>query len=203
MLRRTLIGFGLATVLVAPGIAQDREAAARERVEQERQALAQAQEKEKQKEKEAAERQAIERAKAQDQEKRERDAGQPINVRVELTIRDQRGTAPPETKTVSLVTSDRRFGRIRTGGNIRTEKFGPQEVRLNVDALPTITPDGRIRLNLTVEYRPADTETHPSTSISETIECLLVAGQPLAVTKSADPNSDRSVTVEVKATILK
>jgi hypothetical protein len=197
MLRRTLFGFGLAIALACPAVAQGQEAAAQERArEQERVRQAQAQEGEKEK-------QAVERAKAQEQERRERDAGQLINVRVELTIRDQRGSASPDTKTVTLVTSDRRFGRIRTGGNIRTEKFGIQEVRLNVDALPTITPDGRIRLNLTVEYRPADTESHPSNNISETIECLLASGQPLAISKSADPNSDRSVTVEVKATILK
>jgi hypothetical protein len=56
---------------------------------------------------------------------------------------------------------------------------------------------------VTFEYRPADTETSPSNSISEMLEPVLASGQVLAVTKSADPNSDRSVTVEVKATILK
>ncbi|MGH9313258.1 MAG: hypothetical protein ACRD1S_08680 [Vicinamibacterales bacterium] len=202
MVRRTLIGFGLALALAGPTFAQDQEAAAQER---DKAALtrAQAQEKERQKEQEAADRQALERAKAQEQERRERETGQPINVRVELTIRDQRGTAQPETKTVAIVTADRTNGRVRTGGNVRTEKFGVQDVRLNVDARPIILREGQIRLFVTFEYRPADTEASPSNNISEMLECVLVSGQPLAVTKSADPNSDRSVTVEVKATILK
>jgi hypothetical protein len=191
MLRRTLIGFGLALVLATAVGAQDQPAPAQQQPRQpDRERAAQ----EKEKEKEAAER---------EKERRDGGTGQPINVRIELTIRDQRGNTAPDTKTVSLVTADRRFGRIRTGGTIRTEKFGMQEVRLNVDALPTVMPDGRIRVNLTVEYRPADTETHASNNVSETIECVLVSGQPLAVSKSADPNSDRSVTVEVKATTLK
>jgi hypothetical protein len=200
MLRRTLVGLGLLLVIGSSPSAQFQSSAAQER-EATAQARAQAQEKEK--EKEAAERQAAERAKAQEQERREREAGQPINVRVELTIRDQRGTAPPETKTVSIVTADRTSGRVRTGGNVRTEKFGVQDVRLNVDTRPVILRDGLIKLFVTFEYRPADTETSPSNNISEMLECVLASGQSLGVTKSADPNSDRSVTVEVKATILK
>lgn len=201
MLRRTLIGLvGFALTITPPVFAQPQEAAAQERSardqERARQALAQEQEKEKEK-------QAVERAKAQEQERREREAGQPVNVRIELTIRDQRGTVPPETKTVALVTADRTAGRVRTGGNVRTEKFGMQEVRLNVDARPVILRDGQIRLFVTFEYRPADTESSPSNNISEMLECVLSSGQSLGVSKSADPNSDRSVTVEVKATILK
>jgi hypothetical protein len=200
MLRRTLVVLGLALAMGSPALSQDRQPP-----DQEREAVAQprtpAQEKER--EKEVAERQALERAKAQEQERREREAGQPVNVRLELTIRDQRGTAQPETKTVSIVTADRTNGRVRTGGNVRTEKFGIQDVRLNVDARPIILKDGQVRLFMTFEYRPADTEASPSNNISEMIECVLVSGQPLTVSKSADPNSDRSVTVEVKATILK
>jgi hypothetical protein len=201
MLRRTLAGLGLVLAIGfspsaqgQPSTAQEREAAA--------QARAQAQEKEREKEAAERERQA-QRARAEEQERREREAGQPVNIRIELTIRDQRGATQPDTKTVSLVTADRSPSRIRTGGNVRTEKFGVQDVRLNVDARPTLIRDGRLRLFMTFEYRPADTETSPSNNISEMIECVLVPDQPLIVSKSADPNSDRSVTVEVKATILK
>jgi len=201
MLRRTLVGLALVLVVGSSPSAQNQSSAAQER-EAVAQARAQAQEKEKEKEATERDRQAQERAKAQEQERREQ-AGQPVNVRVELTIRDQRGSAPPESKTVAIVTADRTAGRVRTGGNVRTEKFGVQDVRLNVDARPQILRDGQIRLFLTFEYRPADTEVSPSNNISEMLECVLASGQSLGVTKSADPNSDRSVTVEVKATILK
>jgi hypothetical protein len=202
MLRRTLVGLGLVLVIGSSPSAQNQSSAAQER-EAAAQARTQAQQKEKEKEAAESVRKTLEIAKAQEQERREREVGQPINVRVELTIRDQRGTAPPDTKTVSIVTADRTNGRVRTGGNIRTEKFGIQEVRLNVDARPVILRDGQIRLFVTFEYRPADTEASPSNNISEMLECVLASGQSLGVTKSADPNSDRSVTVEVKATILK
>jgi hypothetical protein len=143
----------------------------------------------------------------QPQEKeRERDAGgQPVNIRIELTIRDQRGAGQPDVKTVNLVAADRSVGRIRTSGNVETAKHGFRGVNLNVDARPMILRDGQIRLNLTLEYQPAaaDAGAMPSNMVSETIECVIPSGQPLMVSKSADPISDRSVTVEVKATILK
>lgn len=202
MLRRTLVGLGLALVIGSSPSAQNQSSAAQER-EATAQARAQAQEKEKEKEASERDRQAAERAKAQEQERREREAGQPVNIRIELTIRDQRGAAQPDTKTVSLVTADRSPSRIRTGGTVRTDKFGLQNVQLNVDARPTLIRDGRMRLFMTFEYRPADTEASPSNNISEMIECVLAPDQALIVSKSADPNSDRSVTVEVKATILK
>jgi hypothetical protein len=141
----------------------------------------------------------------QPQEK-ERDAGgQPVNIRIELTIRDQRGTGQPDVKTVNLVAADRSVGRIRTSGNVETAKHGFREVNLNVDARPMILREGQIRLNLTLEYRPAGAEAGamPSNTVSETIECVVASGRPLVVSKSADPNSDRSVTVEVTATVLK
>jgi hypothetical protein len=140
------------------------------------------------------------------EKERERDAGgQPVNIRIELTIRDQRGTGQPEVKTVNMVAADRSVGRIRASGNVLMEKMGFRDVTLNVDARPMILREGQIRLNLTLEYRPAAAEAGPSTSnmLSETIECIVVSGQPLVVSKSADPNSDRSVTVEVKTTVLK
>jgi hypothetical protein len=136
-----------------------------------------------------------------------RDAGgQPVNIRIELTISDQRGAGQPEVKTVNLVAADRSVGRIRTSNAVETEKYGFRDAHLNVDARPIILRESQIRLNLTVEYRPADAEVPramPSNTLSETIECVVPSGQALMVSKSADPISDRSVTVEVKATILK
>jgi hypothetical protein len=147
------------------------------------------------------------RAQPQEKEKeRERDAGgQPINIRIELTIRDQRGEGQPQVKTVNLVAADRSVGRIRSSGSQLLEKMGFRDVTLNVDARPMILRESQMRVNLTIEYRPAAAEAGPapSNTLSETIECIVQSGQPLVVSKSADPNSDRSVTVEVKATVLK
>src|SRR2546423_12654079 len=77
--------------------------------------------------------------------------GQLANVRIELTITDQRGDAPPVTKTVSMMTADRTPSRVRTRGDIMTQ-MGPRGVILNVDARPLILPRDKVRLELTIEY---------------------------------------------------
>jgi hemolysin activation/secretion protein len=199
MHRRTLIGAALVLALAgmpAAAFAQESEPTVREK-----ERLQAAQEMERQ---QAA--QEKERARAQEQEKRERE--QPpspgnVNIRLEVTIRDQRGAASPTTKTVSMVVTDRILGKIRTTGAVQTEKFGMQNAVLNVDARPVFIRDNIIRVSLTLEYRPADTAGSFAPNVSETIDTILENGKPLVVSRSADPDSDRSVTVELKATILK
>src|SRR5438132_12665687 len=60
--------------------------------------------------------------------------GQPINVRVEVIITDQRGSAAPAKKTVSIIVGDQQ------NGMIRSESFIPNigSVPLHVDAEPEI-----------------------------------------------------------------
>jgi len=41
------------------------------------------------------------------------------------------------------------------------------------------------------------------TNLRETLSVIVEDGKPLNVAQSAEPNTDRTVTVEVKATILK
>lgn len=134
--------------------------------------------------------------------------GQSINVRLEFTITDQRGDVPAISKTVSLVISDGHFARIRTGGDVRTP-MGIRPVILNVDARPVVMPNNRdrVRVELSIEYRPiaAEAESEKSTtpSINESLTVILEDGKPLVVSQSADPATDRRVKVEAKATILR
>jgi hypothetical protein len=133
--------------------------------------------------------------------------GQAVNVRLELTITDQRGEATPITKTVSMTVADRHSGRIRTQGDVRTPA-GPRTVILNVDAQPTILPrEARARVILTIEYRPvaAEGENEGSTTpnINESLAVILDDGKPMLVSQSADPVSNRKVKVEAKITLLK
>jgi hypothetical protein len=209
----------LSLALAGPLAAQEQENGSQQAA-QEREALERAR---------AQEREKEERARAQEKEKQEHDRqeaearrraraalqGQAINVRLELTIRDQRGSGQPVTKTISMVAADRTMGRIRTGSTVFTERHGPQPVLVNVDGRPTVLSDGRVLLQLTLEYRPADpvaprpegasapTQAQAPPHVSETIETIVENGKPLVISRSADPDSDRSVTVEVKATILK
>ena len=129
-----------------------------------------------------------------------------MNIRLDLTITDQRGDTPPISKTVTMTMLDTGFGRIRTTGDVRTP-MGFRPVIPNVDAQPKVHKDGRIRVDMTIEYRPtaAEAESEKSTTptVNETINVLLEDGKPLVISQSADPATDRKVKVEAKATILK
>jgi hypothetical protein len=129
------------------------------------------------------------------QEPPARAAAQLVNVRVELTITDQRGDAPVTPKTITMMIEDRQNARIRTGrGN----------AAINVDAHPEILREGRIRVMLSVEYTPQDgPDRGAQMPIQESITALLEDGKPLMISQSADPAGDRKVRLEVKATIVK
>jgi hypothetical protein len=156
-----------------------------------------------------------------------------INVRIELTITDQTGTAPAAKKTVLMTVADEERGSIRSSAQI--SRGGPIiNVPLSVDATPTVLSDNRIRLRLSLDYDVAGTWLGPgggpaavlggvvtgtpgiagadpdksrderwSSSVRQSIGVVLSSGVPLVVAQSADPHSDRRVTLEVKATVLK
>ena len=66
--------------------------------------------------------------------------------------------------------------------------------------------DGRVLLSVNIEYGekrvPTGKEVQPGqiieASLNESVTLLLESGKGLAVTQSADPMSDRKVSVEVK-----
>ena len=124
------------------------------------------------------------------------------NVQVELTITDQVGTGAPEKKTVSMIVMSGTWSKIRN----TAARTGPFQVGLNVDARPLINAEGAIQLELTIYYYPPqgkpDAPVLP-TELNQSLSVLLQSGKPMVVSQAADPASDRKVTVEVKATILK
>ena len=133
-----------------------------------------------------------------------------VNVEVELTITDQTGTGTPEKKTVSLIVSDGNMGRIRASAVARpSERTGNVPTALNVDVTPQLQANGLIQLHLTMFYQPLrslqagdPTQTSP-TELNQSLSVLLHDGQPLVVSRAADPVTDRRISVEVKAAVLK
>lgn len=128
------------------------------------------------------------------------------NVRVELTLTDQKTGAETTSKTVMITTNNGTWGRLRS--EVTSREYG--NAPLNVDALPLVLPDGRIALSLTVEYSQGqmpeakgNTDRIWQVRLNESLTTLLENGKALLVTQSADPISDRKVTVEVKATVIK
>jgi len=130
-----------------------------------------------------------------------------MNIRLEFTITDSRATATPTSKTVTMVLSDRANGRIRTQGEVRTQDGRRLPITLNLDAQPEITRDNRVKVNVTLEYKPqageSESEERTTTSIGEAMTVILNDGKALVVSQSADPHSDRKVKIEMKATFLK
>ena len=138
--------------------------------------------------------------------------GQPLNIRVDLTITDQRGGNPIFKKTVTVVTADGMGGFIRSTARYR--EIG--DVPLNVDTQPRLLPDGKIRVSVNLQYDlpasvdPSDIKNEErragpltKTSIHENLSLVLESGKPIVAAQSADPVGDRQVTIEVKATILR
>ena len=128
------------------------------------------------------------------------------NVRLDLTITDTYGDKP-SSKTVSMIVVDRERSSIRTSNRLP----GGQSVQLNVDAYASLLADraNRILLRLTFEYTPAQTAAGTEgrgpapAELTESLSVVLDNAQKLVVSQSADPATDRKVTVEVTATVLK
>src|SRR5688572_12619960 len=120
-----------------------------------------------------------------------------LNVKVDLTITDQREGTASTAKTLTIIVADRESGRIRSAS-------AREELTLNVDVRPELVRDGRVRTWLTLEYRPPRTSPDKeAVGMTESLVAILDDCKPLVVSQSADPASSRSVKVELKATILK
>jgi hypothetical protein len=128
-----------------------------------------------------------------------RPRGRDLNVQLEVTIGDQAGGAP-EKRVVSMHIADGAFGRIRSNAGVGA-------ALLNIDARVEILENDRIVAELTIEYRPAPLEgTQPVKRLAELNEMLTVIlqnGKPLLISQAADPQNDRKMTVEVRASVAR
>ena len=136
--------------------------------------------------------------------------GQPLNIKVEFTITDQVGSKPPTKKTVMATIADAADSRIRstvTGAVKRGSNWDMRNSPLSVDISPTVE-GSKIRVEFALEYNLNDEPTiegapSSTTQVSERLAVLLNDGVSAIVAQAMDPMTDRKVTVEVKATILK
>ncbi|HVR70015.1 MAG TPA: hypothetical protein VMT87_04145 [Vicinamibacteria bacterium] len=138
------------------------------------------------------------------------------NVRIDLTLVNQAGSGPPVRKTMTLTLADGERGSLRSLPEVAVPMMVGESVKtytivtlpLNVDARPNILPRAKVMLHLTLNYtsiEPAQGEEpqRPKTVVTFSGQVLLDSGRPMIVAEAADPVSDRRVTVEAKATILK
>jgi hypothetical protein len=123
------------------------------------------------------------------------------NVKLDVTISDSLNVDTQTTKTVSMLILDGRSGQIRS-----TSSGG----LINIDASPSVRPDGRIYLRLTVEYRPElsaaqaqQAGTSRIAQFNESLALIVANGKPILASQSADPRGDRKVSLEVTATVAR
>jgi hypothetical protein len=125
------------------------------------------------------------------------------NIRVDVTIIDEGGSRPLR-KTVTVTSVDGLRASSRT-----TAGFGNGEINLSVDATPALRM-GKIQTRVVAFYRPTpavvtggDANQRPEASLNLDFSIALDDGKRVVASQTTDPGSDRRVTVEVVATILK
>jgi hypothetical protein len=122
---------------------------------------------------------------------------------MDVTIIDE-GGPQASRKTVSVTVADRQSGQVRSAVNVP----GVGNVPLALDVLPTVQKEGKIFARLTLEYRPnprEDTKEPASVPVEMRLSfgIILENGRKVVAAEAADPVTDRRVTVEVTATLLK
>ena len=117
-----------------------------------------------------------------------------VNIQLDITILEEATGAAPIRKTVTLTVADREAGSSRA-----SERFPGAQGILNVDVMPNLQKNGRILTRVGLEYQ--NVKEQPFVQVRA--QPLLDSGKPLRVSRSASPNGDRTVTVDVTATILK
>jgi len=145
----------------------------------------------------------------------------PVNIKIEVNITDQVGSGPAARKVVSMIVGDRQNTSIRSSASVPVKapglisptaipSFTYRNVTINVDARPAIVlkDANKILVTFGLEYFPKPSggaeEMEPGmASINERLGLIFESGKPVVVSQAADPTSDRKITVEVTATILK
>jgi hypothetical protein len=142
-------------------------------------------------------------------------AALPINVKIEVSITDQTGANPAAKRLVTMIAGDRQPTSIRSGASVPVKLAGSssysyRNVTINVDARPAIVAKepNKIQVSFGLEYVPRPQngaeEMEPGMAqLNERLSLILESGKPMVVSQAADPMSDRKITVEVTATILK
>ena len=142
-----------------------------------------------------------------------------VNIRVDATITESRGEQTLGKKVISVTLRDGDTGSVRSSALVPQPKFGgtPDEqgltrAPLNMDATVFLREGGRVLARVTLEYNRGSVEIGNSgaqqraafdSGIRQSVSVMLENGKPLVVAQSADPEGDRRVTLELKATILK
>jgi hypothetical protein len=120
--------------------------------------------------------------------------GQLINIQLDVTLVAEGGAEGTVRKTVTLLLAD------RLDGSVRSLERGPgAQGSLNVDARPVMQSNGKVLTRIGLEFQSGNDVPF----VQVRVQPLLESGKPLRISRAVSPKGDRSVTVEVTATVLK
>jgi hypothetical protein len=132
------------------------------------------------------------------------DGGQPVNIRLDVSVTDQTMNGAAQPKTLMVILADRGLGQTRAAFEDRS---------ISVDARPTIV-DGLIRVSVTVKSQEPPTgpllvgvdkpkAPDPLLNWTNSFSLLLQSGKPMVAMETSDAVTKRKMSIEVKATIQK
>jgi hypothetical protein len=117
-----------------------------------------------------------------------------VNIQIDITLTSEGGAQPLSRKTVTLTLADKQEGSVRS----IDRGTGPQG-SLNVDARPVMQSNGRVLTRVGLEFSGGDDVPF----VQVRAQPLLESGRALRISRAVSPKTDRTVTVEVTATVLK
>jgi len=121
--------------------------------------------------------------------------GRLVNIQIDIVLTTEGGNQPPTRKTVTLTLADKQEGMVRS----MDRGAAPQAGSLNVDARPVVQANGLVLTRIGLEF--SGTEDVPFVQVRA--QPLLESGRALRISRAVSPRTDRAVTVEVTATVLK
>ena len=125
-----------------------------------------------------------------------RGPAQPVNIKLDFTVTDQRDGQAAVPRTITMMIADRSRGQIRSGGT------GGQT--LNVDARPEIVRDSRMRVDVNFDYRaPQSDADRTPPMLTQSVASLVDDGKPLVITQWSEMGSSRTIRVELRASVQK
>jgi len=120
--------------------------------------------------------------------------GQLVNIQIDIVLVAEGGTEGTARKTITLMVADRQEGSVRS-----LERSPGAQGSLNVDARPVVQPNGKVLTRLGLEFQSGNDVPF----VQVRVQPLLESGKSLRISRAVSPKGDRSVTVEVTATVLK
>jgi hypothetical protein len=125
-----------------------------------------------------------------------RHPGQAVNIKVDLTITDQREGQDSAPKTITMMIVDRGRGQMRSNG------LGGQ--MLNVDARPEIVRESRVRVDVNFDYRAPQTDNDKNPPVlTQSLVSVVDDGKPLMISQWGEMGSNRTIRIELRASVQK